>query len=366
MPLNRHFSLPFITLLLLNLICGRAAAQWERMDIGGWLESVSTSGQTAYCVGGWEHDAGFIAKSTDLGETWNIVHSADVDIVDILAFSPDTVFAITATSLIRSVDGGSTFGNLYQGGIWGTLQGVQAFGSTIIIYTDQAMIRSDDSGSTWNGYSIGLTTVHEVEFVSFSIGYAVGWDNNAFNEKAFLKTVDGGQTWTDYDPGFGDIHSFEAIGVDTAIIFGEPNGSATQLLKRTTDGGNSWTSLTVPNQTENFFRIHFLDVNVGFITSEKVYKTVDGGQTWTLVYQDPISWDQLMDFDQFPSGGNGHYWWQGTHLEVYGYGAYLGRKKPLWPKFQSERNLLHRFFEWLYGRPAILENTEWRKDIYNG
>ncbi|MGB0177209.1 MAG: WD40/YVTN/BNR-like repeat-containing protein, partial [Owenweeksia sp.] len=59
------------------------------------------------------------------------------------------------------------------------------------------------------------------------------------------------------------------------------------MIVKTTDGGASFTSHSVANVVGGVEKILFKDANTGFVLlKEQIYKTMDGGQNWTLVFQD--------------------------------------------------------------------------------
>ncbi|MBI4500917.1 MAG: hypothetical protein HY700_07125, partial [Gemmatimonadetes bacterium] len=84
---------------------------------------------------------------------------------------------------------------------------------------------------------------------------------------------------------------------------------------RTTDGGETWRSGTVPGDTTLQFRdVHGVDENTAYLMSSgtgkssRIYRTDDAGRTWALQYTNPDSagFYDCMDF------------WDRDHGLVYG------------------------------------------------
>ncbi len=129
-----------------------------------------------------------------------------------------------------------------------------------------------DSPWTWLNPVPQAKSIWEMNFVSSTIGYAVGMDGLA------MKTVDAGNSWTVLDFGRSeDLYSMSFINATTGYMGGE-NG----LFMKTTDGGLTTEVLAKPS-SYIINDMQFLDVNTGFAVSDYgiISKTVDGGQSWT-------------------------------------------------------------------------------------
>ena len=86
---------------------------------------------------------------------------------------------------------------------------------------------------------------------------------------------------------------FIAVGADGVVV-------------RTKDRGKTWSDLNVVSTTNKWESVKFVDENTGFIGGqfEDIYKTIDGGETWTKAYDVASSSSQIWDFD-FLDGSNG-------------------------------------------------------------
>lgn len=103
----------------------------------------------------------------------------------------------------------------------------------------------------------------------------------------------------------GTDASFRAVGVvspDIAWI-----GGTKGTFVRTTDGGQTWQTGTVPDaQTCDFRDVQAIDAQTAYLMSAgpaenglaRIYKTTNGGQTWVLLYQTqkPGVFFDSMDF----------------------------------------------------------------------
>ncbi|MEM6328501.1 MAG: hypothetical protein AAF791_15405 [Bacteroidota bacterium] len=107
-----------------------------------------------------------------------------------------------------------------------------------------------------------------------------------------VRTTDGGDSWTAMTvPGadslqFRDVHAWSER---DALVLSIGNGADSRIY-RTTDGGSTWAQTWVNDEPDAFYDcLDFWDDRVGFVFSDavdgrfRVRRTMDGGVTWTLV-----------------------------------------------------------------------------------
>ncbi|MDT8322859.1 MAG: S8 family serine peptidase [Bacteroidota bacterium] len=157
--------------------------------------------------------------------------------------------------------------------------------------TQDIAIRSSDGGDSWlfafgNGYPNG-EGVYCIDGVD-EFTALVGTGPVSGNAGVFL-TTDGGQSWSGTSvatmtPFVNWIHMFNQ---SDGIFQGDPKDGVWGIA-RTTNGGMSWTPIATPLTAasgeagwNNSY--DFVNENVGWFgtNSSIIYKTVDGGNTWT-------------------------------------------------------------------------------------
>jgi photosystem II stability/assembly factor-like uncharacterized protein len=136
----------------------------------------------------------------------------------------------------------------------------------------------------WLTQSSGTTArLRGVNAVSATVAWASGSDG------VYLKTTDGGATWRSATvPGaegldFRDVEAFDA---DTAYLLSIGEGESSRIYK-TTDGGEHWRlQFTNSNPKAFFDALAFWDADRGVAVSDSVdgrfviIKTTDGGANW--------------------------------------------------------------------------------------
>lgn len=142
----------------------------------------------------------------------------------------------------------------------------------------------------------------KVQFVNERTGWIVG--------PGLLRTQDGGNSWKRIrSDGPGTIAS-DAIDNEQARIqfvddrFGFMLGRKRTIYK-TVDGGETWTETTSPAVTDEWERFHvifFLSPTKGWIVGKNVYRTDDGAVTWSLLGPIPVGDDTRIEKPRVAEG----------------------------------------------------------------
>jgi photosystem II stability/assembly factor-like uncharacterized protein len=168
------------------------------------------------------------------------------------------------------------------------------------------LLHSDDGGQTW-ARIVQRGTIHDPQFLTPSLGYAIGrsYATNPVVRTLILKTYDGGRTWpTAIRPGCPRKAS-EAVAVwfvsrahGWVGCAGEPYSGVLQAtaIVETTDGGSSWRLLagellppggfqppsTLP-VVGHLTKLQFLEDSQGWIWMAPPQLSLDGGHSWADV-----------------------------------------------------------------------------------
>lgn len=248
---------------------------------------------------GWTVNGnGEIYHSTDAGTTWELQFSntseAYVYFRAIDFINSNTGFACSLDSVhYKTGDGGDTWTE-FQLDIPGPTPGIcglshvgdHVFGVGAY-YNPAYFVHSSDAGETWDyidmsPYADGLVACH---FITENIGFVGGIIES--QGAVLLKTTDGGQTWTTLfqsDDGTSYVWKFWFVNEVVAYAVVESwFGPGTKILK-SIDGGDTWELLLVSNDASlDLQGIGFEDELHGWVGPRwsPLQETFDGGQTWT-------------------------------------------------------------------------------------
>jgi photosystem II stability/assembly factor-like uncharacterized protein len=146
------------------------------------------------------------------------------------------------------------------------------------------------------------TGISEAIFSSF-----VDDRNGLIASKDIYKTIDGGATFVKtFSSTTGkDFLAIDFIDSEHAVAVG------VGIIYKSDDGGQTWSSVTPPVNNTLFWGVDFISPSVGFIaeTTGKIFKTMDGGRTWTnpaSIATPPLIYVRFFSATLgFASGGNG-------------------------------------------------------------
>jgi photosystem II stability/assembly factor-like uncharacterized protein len=144
------------------------------------------------------------------------------------------------------------------------------------VHAQAATVAAQESGVT--------VQLRGISAVDAAVAWATG------REGTVLRTVDGGAHWqATHVPGaekldFRDVEGFDA---DTAVVLSIGPGADSRVY-RTDDGGRSWTLALQNTDPRAFFDCMAFDGERGWMLGDpvdgafQVYATDDGGRSWTL------------------------------------------------------------------------------------
>jgi len=226
---------------------------------------------------------GVIVKTVDGGDNWTQIWpaSGEIDGLQGIWFINDLVgFACGWNGyFIKTTDGGATWTPIsvatdvwYYKDVefWDSNNGI-AVASMNTSGTPSAFITSD-GGNTWVPSTSGMTTadVMGISYATSSIVYAVGTSTNVY------KSTDGGHNWTVSSSLSAMLFGVTFCDANFGVVGGE------EKMFATNDGGSNWTTYTTGY--ENFYASYCTPNGTGYIggTDERIHKTTDFGETWTL------------------------------------------------------------------------------------
>ena len=167
------------------------------------------------------------------------------------------------------------------------------------------LYRTEDGGKNWNRTPIKVENGASLQSLFF-VNQLVGWINiqrvgdvNKNNTKSWLmKTTDGGRSWQNLSiQDYTETNSIYFLDEKNGWLIGETSNpenvyDSKQFLKKTTDGGISWTETGKKLFEQNGFEDRDARQNItGFMAetsknlkvvmwSGKLFKTFDSGENW--------------------------------------------------------------------------------------
>jgi photosystem II stability/assembly factor-like uncharacterized protein len=236
------------------------------------------SSSAAYMMGKMQ-----IHKSVNDGSSWSVIkNAAPGGGVTALQFLSDTQGTIVSFS-----SGGTFYGGIAQtsdgGRLWNIRQTSTAGGWYAVDFpTPQVgyvlgttnLGKTTNGGQTWTYSTSPTLTATCLEFIDAQTGFAGGF-GGASN---ICKTTNGGASFTcGSNIGASDIHFFDSQrGI--AVRYVEAGGDT---YYKTFDGGNTWEYHNGVIGTT----IYFYDDSLGFVGSNGgVYRTLNSGETWDFTF----------------------------------------------------------------------------------
>jgi photosystem II stability/assembly factor-like uncharacterized protein len=155
------------------------------------------------------------------------------------------------------------------------------------------------------GFTNSVAAPSLIKAVDATTVWTIGYDLIGDDTNQVARSTDGGATWTTgivtgVLPADEYVSCLTAIDASTAWVGVIGNRANGRILK-TVDGGQTWVRQTTPQQFGNTNSlptvVHFFNATEGVCVGSpplvsgplEIYKTTDGGTTWTTVANTPAS-----------------------------------------------------------------------------
>lgn len=244
-------------------------------------------------LGGAGQDVGI---GIDLDNAGNIYLCADTYSADL----PTTATALqkerSSPVAFKTTDGGASWQSLHKG-LWSST--VKTIGvdpsdsNTVFLHSDSGIFKSTDGGLSWRA-TYENSRFH-IAFAPQAPSIMLDIVSGSMFLDTLMRSTDGGATWAKVpypSPNSSffyikqaqvDPNNLSTIYLDLYIGDG-----ATSLLK-TTDGGNSWKTMTTgfpPQSDKSLVGINPRNPNLLFALSNGVFRSVNSGDKWKPVTLD--------------------------------------------------------------------------------
>jgi photosystem II stability/assembly factor-like uncharacterized protein len=296
-------------------IVGSTGKIFSTTDAGlTWNPQTSGSVQTLYDGAFVSKNKGWVCGTSN-GTFGTILHTVNggLDWQEQVSSTPENLRAIEFITpdkgwavgengvIVRTLDGGQTW-TPQASGTLEDLNGIDFANqrSGTIVGNNGVYLQTGDGGETWTKYTHQLSNnLEAVDFRSrHGWGYVVGDDNifdlSAGNVEAYT------QGWVLQSNEPEKLSDIEAVSVTEAWTVGNKG-----TVLRTTDAGNSWLPSNF-NNTDDLYTIEVIGNNIWIGgDNNTLYKSEDQGLNWTAqVSHDP---DIRIEKVQFIDESNGYY-----------------------------------------------------------
>jgi photosystem II stability/assembly factor-like uncharacterized protein len=287
-----------------------AGVTWELVDAipsGTWaLDGHFAPDRLTAVAAGFD---GSIIRTADGGETWTLVAppmANTASIFDLYMFDALHGFYVGERALLHyTEDGGQNWRPAGNTG-WFMTHGMDALDDGRHAWAAceaGEIMRTEDGGRHWERvFTPGIDKygrVNDVSFLDENEGYAVG-KHEFFGgaDMKVLQSLDGGRSWTVrsvfHTPQ--DIKSCDAVAPGVVVVLGV-NDTTNDGLNISYDGGLTWTGIS-PQGAGFIGNIDFLTPELGWAAGNEIYKTTDGGTSWTQQASPPNHMINISMFDE--------------------------------------------------------------------
>jgi photosystem II stability/assembly factor-like uncharacterized protein len=220
--------------------------------------------------------------STDGGASFALSETGLPNRKNQVVFDPEnslTVYCATEDGVYRSTDGGATWTPRNNGGLAFTDSvAVSESAPAVLLSGDGAAVAfSSDAGASWTVTSDAKG--NDGVWIAPSDATVMA----AIDRSSLYTSSDGGASWQPpveaADGFFLRSLAFDASNPDTILA-----GSSTLGIRKSTDGGGSWSNSSAGMNASNRWNLSARSSATVAYDWGGSFKTTDGGTTWTAIY----------------------------------------------------------------------------------
>jgi photosystem II stability/assembly factor-like uncharacterized protein len=284
---NKYVLTAFCSLFLTAIVS--AQGSWDLVSRAGTGDLVSvffTSSEKGW-VGG---DGGFLAMTTDAGQSWTRqTLTTEENVNEVYFRNDDNGYVLAGRKIYLTKNGGKTwrenivvnakdyktlipeflsvrFTDKKRGWIVGSVSNQKEE------VVDSLILHTVDGGETWSRVIISFKQeLYHLDFADEKYGWIVG------DKGLILTTDDGGDTWTRQSTGTSNsLYNVDFRDSLNGIVVGSGG-----LILRTENGGVNWEKIRT-SPPKSLLRVNFTNNETGWVVGAggTIFRTEDKGKTW--------------------------------------------------------------------------------------
>ena len=273
-----------LVLIFLIILSQIAFSQWESLDgpYGGEVTALAYNPYSNYVYAAVNYYSCFFV-SKNQGKSWERLNIPRTFGINNILFKNDSMlYIISATSVFKSTDYGTTWTLISQNDSWYiTSSAIDKHGNLYVNNYNHTFYKSTDDGSTWKDFSKSIQNLASI-FVSRNDDiYALSREpmgklyKNTDNELSFQMVKD-----SIYCSYLANYYSPFAENSKGYIYV----GTWTNSILRSTDNGTTWSQIKIKSYPIDQIADIYIDgKDKIYLTMSNygIYMSVDDGETWT-------------------------------------------------------------------------------------